>query len=93
MDLFFSLSLIFHLSIRHVSGRCHLHVHAVLPVLLLLLLHVFALGSSSLAVSAVVAHAHAPSLHDACSNSWSDTVRVKGPTGTSRVTGRVSVRP
>ena len=29
-------------------------------------------------------------LHDACSNSWSDTVRVKGPTGTRRVKGGVS---
>ena len=47
-------------------------------------------GSSSLAVSAAVAHAHAPTLHDACSNSWSDTVRVKGPTGTRRVKGGVS---
>ena len=47
-------------------------------------------GSSPLAVSAAVAHAHAPTLHDACSNSWSDTVRVKGPTGTRRVKGGVS---
>ena len=30
-------------------------------------------GSSSLAVSAAVAHAHASVLHDACPNSWSDT--------------------
>ena len=29
-------------------------------------------------------------VHDACSNSWSDTVRVKGPTGTRRVKGGVS---
>ena len=47
-------------------------------------------GSSSLAVSAAVARAHASTLHDACSNSWSDTVRVKGPTGTRRVKGGVS---
>ena len=45
---------------------CHLHVHAVLPVLLLLLLR----------VSAAVAQAHASTLHDACPSSWSDTVRV-----------------
>ena len=44
-------------------------------------------GSSSLAVSAAVARA---TLHDACFNSWSDTVRVKGPTGTRRVKGGVS---
>ena len=31
------------------------------------------LGSSSLAVSAAVAHANTSILHDACSNSWSDT--------------------
>ena len=47
-------------------------------------------GSSSLAVSAAVARAHASTLHDACSNSWSDTVRVTGPTGTRRVKGGVS---
>ena len=47
-------------------------------------------GTSSLAVSAAVARAHAPTLHDACFNSWSDTVRVKGPTGTRRVKGGVS---
>ena len=47
-------------------------------------------GSSFSAVSAAVARAHAPTLHDACSNSWSDTVRVKGPTGTRRVKGGVS---
>ena len=29
-------------------------------------------------------------VHDACSNSWSDTVRVKGPTGARRVKGGVS---
>ena len=29
-------------------------------------------------------------VHDACSNSWSDTVRVQGPTGTRRVKGGVS---
>ena len=29
-------------------------------------------------------------VHDACSNSWSDTVRVKGPTDTRRVKGGVS---
>ena len=44
--------------------------------------------SSSSAVSAV-AHAHATTLHGA-HNSWSDTVRVKGPTGTRRVKGGVS---
>ena len=48
------------------------------------------LGSSSPAVSAAVARAHAPTLHDALSNSWSDTVRVQGPTGTRRVKGGVS---
>ena len=48
------------------------------------------LGSSSPAVSAAVAHAHASTLHDACPNSWSDTVRVQGPTGTTRVKGGVS---
>ena len=47
-------------------------------------------GSSSLAVSAAVAHAHASTLHDACPNSWSDTVRVQGSTGTMRVKGGVS---
>ena len=41
--------------------------------------------SSSSAVSAV-AHAHASTLHGA-HNSWSDTVRVQGPTGTRRVKG------
>ena len=44
--------------------------------------------SSSSAVSAV-AHAHASTLHGA-HNSWSDTVRVQGPTGTRRVKGGVS---
>ena len=34
------------------------------------------LGSSFPAVSAAVAHAHTSILHDACSNSWSDTGRV-----------------
>ena len=48
------------------------------------------LGSSSLAVSAAVAYAHTSILHDACSNSWSDTVRVQGPTGTKRVKGGAS---
>ena len=47
------------------------------------------LGSSSLAVSAAVAHAHASILHGAC-NSRSDTVRLHGPTGTRRVKGGVS---
>ena len=47
-------------------------------------------GSPSPAVSAAVARVHASTLHDACSNSWSDTVRVQGPTGTRRVKGRVS---
>ena len=46
-------------------------------------------GSSSSAVSAAVAHAHASTLHGA-HNSWSDTVRVQGPTGTRRVKGGVS---
>ena len=32
-------------------------------------------------MSAAVAHAHTPILHDACSNSWSDMGRVQGPTG------------
>ena len=35
-------------------------------------------------------HAHGPLVQDACSNSWSDTVRVQGPTGTKRVKGGVS---
>ena len=48
------------------------------------------LGSSSLAVSAAVAHAHISILHDACSNSWSDTGSVQGPTGRRRVKGGVS---
>ena len=50
-------------------------------------------GSSSSAVSAAVARAHASTLHDACSNSWSDTVRVQGPMGTRRVNGGFPVRP
>ena len=45
--------------------------------------------SSSSAVSAAVAHARSTPMHDA-HNSWSDTVRVKGPTGTRRVKGGVS---
>ena len=48
------------------------------------------LGSSSLVVSAAVAHAHTSILHDACSNSWSDTGRVKGPTGRRCTKGGVS---
>ena len=48
------------------------------------------LGSSSPALSAAVAHAHASILHGACINSWSDTVRLQGPTGTRRVKGGVS---
>ena len=47
-------------------------------------------GSSSSAVSAAVARAHASTLHDACSNSWSDTVRVQGPTGRRCTKGGVS---
>ena len=47
-------------------------------------------GSSSSAVSAAVAHSHASILHGACLNSWLDTVRVQGPTGTMRVKGGVS---
>ena len=35
-------------------------------------------------------HAHASLVHDACSNSWSDTVRVKGPTGRRCTKGGVS---
>ena len=35
-------------------------------------------------------HDDGSSVHDACSNSWSDTVRVKGPTGTRRVKGGAS---
>ena len=35
-------------------------------------------------------HAHGSLVHDACSNSWSDTSRVQGPTGTMRVKGGVS---
>ena len=48
------------------------------------------LGSSSPAVSAAVAHAHASILHGAFVNSWSDTVCSQGPTGTRRVKGGVS---
>ena len=44
--------------------------------------------SSSSAVSAV-AHAHASTLHGA-HNSWSDTVRVQGPTWRKRVKGGIS---
>ena len=47
-------------------------------------------GSSSSAVSAAVARMHASTLHDACSNSWSDTVRVQGPTGRRCTKGGVS---
>ena len=47
-------------------------------------------GSSSSAVSAAVAHAHASVLHGASVNSWSDMVRLHGPTGTRRVKGGVS---
>ena len=47
-------------------------------------------GSSFSAVSAAVAHAHASVLHGASVNSWSDTVRLHGPTGTRRVKGGVS---
>ena len=47
-------------------------------------------GSSSSAVSAAVARVHASTLHDACSNSWSDTVRVQGPTGRRCTKGGVS---
>ena len=65
-----------------------MHVRLVLLVLVLVLLLVFALVSSFSAVSAV-AHAHASTLHGA-HNSWSDTVRVQGPTGTRRVKGGVS---
>ena len=42
--------------------------------------------SSSSAVSAAVAHARSTPIHDA-HNSWSDTVRSQGPTGTRRVSG------
>ena len=45
-------------------------------------------GSSS-AEFAAIAHAHASILHGA-RNSWSDTVRVQGPTGTKRVKGGFS---
>ena len=45
--------------------------------------------SSSSAVSAAVAHARFTPMHDA-HNSWSDTGRVTGPTGTKRVKGGVS---
>ena len=48
------------------------------------------LGSSSLAVSAAVAHAHASILHDARHNSWSDTGSLQGPRGRKRVKGGVS---
>ena len=47
-------------------------------------------GSSSLAVSTAVARAHASTLHDACSNSWSDTVRLQGPTRRRGTKGGVS---
>ena len=42
------------------------------------------------AVDGLGMHDDGSSVHDACSNSWSDTVRVKGPTGTRRVKGGVS---
>ena len=41
-------------------------------------------------MSAAVAPAHASILHGAFVNSWSDTVRLHGPTGTRRVKGGVS---
>ena len=49
-------------------------------------------GSSS-AVSAAVARVQASTLHDACSNSWSDTVRVQGPTWRRGSKGGVSSPP
>ena len=42
------------------------------------------------AVDGLGMHDDGSSVHDACSNFWSDTVRVKGPTGTRRVKGGVS---
>ena len=57
-------------------------MHAVLPVSAAARV---CFSSSSPAVSAAAAHAHASTLHDACPNSWSDTGRVQGPTGTMRV--------
>ena len=48
------------------------------------------LGCSSPGVSAAVAHVHASTLHDACPNSFSDTGRVEGPTGSSCTKGGVS---
>ena len=47
-------------------------------------------GFSSLTLSAAVAHTHASTLHGARHNSWSDTGRVKGPTGTRSTKGGVS---
>ena len=47
-------------------------------------------GSSSLAVSAAVAHTHASILHGACHTSWSDTVWSQGPRGRKRVKEEVS---
>ena len=35
-------------------------------------------------------HAHGSLVHDACSNSWSDTVRIQGPTGRRCTKGGVS---
>ena len=42
------------------------------------------------AVVGLGVHGDGSPVHDACSNSWSDTGRVKGPTGTRRVKGGVS---
>ena len=44
-------------------------------------------GSSFIAVSAAVAHTHAPILHGALYNSWSDTGSAQCPTGKERVQG------
>ena len=58
-----------------LSSACARRVAVLLP----LRLHVFALVLHLLLCLLL--------FHDACSNSWSDTVRVQGPTGRKRVLG------
>ena len=67
---------------------CHLmHVsHTLMRCLLLLLVHLLPLTAARRVApfSAIVGlgmHEDGSSVHDACSNSWSDTGRVEGPTG------------
>ena len=74
---------------RHNSSRC---VDVVACARDSALLAASASASSSAAAPAslaVVAHARSSPMHCA-HNSWSDTVRVQGPTGTRRVKGGVS---